>query len=312
MEKNSKIYIAGHRGLVGSAILRKLRIEGYTNILIKTSKELDLRDLKSVQIFFENEKPEYIFLCAAKVGGIGANMNYPVEFLLDNLNIQNNVISNAYKNSVKKLLFLGSSCIYPKECIQPMKEEYLLNGKLEPTNEGYSLAKISGLKLCEYYRKEYGVDFISVMPTNIYGINDNFSIESSHVIPALIRRFHEAKLKGEKELIIWGTGKAKREFMHSEDLAEALIYLMLNYSENTHINVGTGKDIEILELAKIIKNIVGYEGVITNDLSKPDGTPRKLLDVNRLNRTGFKHKVELEEGIKTVYEWFLKTQDVKK
>lgn len=311
MEKNSKIYVAGHRGLVGSAILRELEAQGYRNIITRTSKELDLRDTFLVNEFFKIEKPEYIFLCAAKVGGIGANMSYPVEFLLDNLSIQNNVISTAYKYNAKKLLFLGSSCIYPKNCLQPMKEEYLLDGKLEPTNEGYALAKISGLKLCEYYRREYGANFISAMPTNIYGIGDNFDINSSHVIPALIKRFHEAKLQNKKELVIWGTGKAKREFMYSDDLAKALIYLMNNYSEEGHINIGTGKDIEIGSLANLIKEIVGYKGEIVTDLSKPDGTPRKLLDVTRLNSTEFRYEIELGDGIKRVYEWFLKNEDIK-
>ncbi|MGL5932164.1 MAG: GDP-L-fucose synthase family protein [Cetobacterium sp.] len=312
MNKNSKIYVAGHRGLVGSAILRELEVQGYTNILTKTSKDLDLRDTFLVDKFFETEKPEYVFLCAAKVGGIGANMSYPVEFLLDNLSIQNNVISTSYKYNVKKLLFLGSSCIYPKNCLQPMKEEYLLDGKLEPTNEGYALAKISGLKLCEYYRREYGADFISAMPTNIYGIGDNFDINSSHVIPALINRFHEAKLQNKKELVIWGTGKARREFMYSDDLAKALIYLMNNYSKEGHINVGTGKEIEIIELARIIKEVVGFEGEILKDLSKPDGMMKKLLDISKLDNLGFKSEVDLKDGIKKAYEWFLSNQDVKR
>lgn len=311
MEKNSKIYVAGHRGLVGSAIIRELEAQGYRNIITRTSKELDLRNTFLVDEFFRIEKPEYIFLCAAKVGGIGANMSYPVEFLLDNLSIQNNVISTAYKYNVKKLLFLGSSCIYPKNCLQPMREEYLLDGKLEPTNEGYALAKISGLKLCEYYRREYGADFISAMPTNIYGIGDNFDINSSHVIPALINRFHEAKLQNKKELVIWGTGKAKREFMYSDDLAKALIYLMNNYSEDSHINVGTGKEIEIIELAKIIKEVVGFEGEILNDLSKPDGMMKKLLDISRLDNLGFKSEINLKDGIEKAYKWFLESKKYK-
>lgn len=312
MEKSSKIYIAGHRGMVGSAIVRRLEENGYTNIVYRTSSELDLRNQAAVEEFFKNEKPEYVFLAAAKVGGIHANNTYPAEFLYDNLMIETNIINSAYKNSVKKLLFLGSSCIYPKFAQQPIKEEYLLTGSLEETNEAYAIAKIAGIELCKFYRRQYGANFISAMPTNLYGINDNFNLETSHVMPALIRKFHEAKMNNAEEVVMWGTGKPRREFMYVDDLADSLIHLMLNYSDEIHVNLGTGEDIEIGELANLIKEIVGYEGKITNDLSKPDGTPRKLLDVTRLNSTGFKHKVELKEGIEAVYDWFLKTQDVKK
>lgn len=312
MEKSSKIYVAGHRGMVGSAIVRRLEENGYTNIVYRTSAELDLRNQAAVEEFFKNEKPEYVFLAAAKVGGIHANNTYPAEFLYDNLMIETNIINSAYKNSVKKLLFLGSSCIYPKFAQQPIKEEYLLTGSLEETNEAYAIAKIAGIELCKFYRRQYGCDYISAMPTNLYGINDNFNLETSHVMPALIRKFHEAKMNNSEEVVMWGTGKPRREFMYVDDLADSLIHLMLNYSDEIHVNLGTGEDIEIGELANLIKEIVGYEGKIINDLSKPDGTPRKLLDVTRLNSTGFKHKVELKKGIEMVYDWFLKTQDVKK
>ncbi|WP_432205342.1 GDP-L-fucose synthase (plasmid) [Cetobacterium somerae] len=305
MEKSSKIYIAGHRGMVGSAIVRRLEENGYTNIIYRTSAELDLRNQAAVEEFFKNEKPEYIFLAAAKVGGIHANNTYPAEFIYDNLMIETNIINSAYKNEVKKLLFLGSSCIYPKFAEQPIKEEYLLTGSLEETNEAYAIAKITGIELCKFYRRQYGCDFISAMPTNLYGINDNFNLETSHVMPALIRKFHEAKINNSKEVVMWGTGKPRREFMYVDDLADSLIHLMLNYSDEIHVNLGTGEDIEIGELANLIKKIVGYEGEIVNDLSKPDGTPRKLLDVTRLNSTGFKHKVELEDGIQRVYDWFI-------
>ena len=312
MKKSSKIYIAGHRGMVGSAIVRRLEENGYTNIIYRTSAELDLRNQAAVEKFFEEEEPEYVFLAAAKVGGIHANNTYPAEFIYDNLMIETNIINSSYKNKVKKLLFLGSSCIYPKFAQQPIKEEYLLTGSLEETNEAYAIAKITGIELCKFYRRQYGCDFISAMPTNLYGINDNFNLETSHVMPALIRKFHEAKINNSKEVVMWGTGKPRREFMYVDDLADSLIHLMLNYSDEIHVNLGTGEDIEIGELSNLIKDIVGYEGEIVNDLSKPDGTPRKLLDVTRLNSTGFKHKVELKEGIERVYEWFLNTQDVKK
>lgn len=308
MEKSSKIYIAGHRGMVGSAIVRRLEENGYTNIIHRTSAELDLRNQAAVEKFFEEEKPEYVFLAAAKVGGIHANNTYPAEFIYDNLMIETNIINSSYKNKVKKLLFLGSSCIYPKFAEQPIKEEYLLTGSLEETNEAYAIAKITGIELCKFYRRQYGCDFISAMPTNLYGINDNFNLETSHVMPALIRKFHEAKINDSKEVVMWGTGKPRREFMYVDDLADSLIHLMLNYSDEIHVNLGTGEDIEIGELSNLIKDIVGYKGEIVNDLSKPDGTPRKLLDVTRLNSTGFKHKVELKEGIERVYEWFKKTK----
>lgn len=306
MNKNSKIYIAGHNGMVGSAIIRSLVKEGYTNLVYREFNQLDLRNQAQVEKFFEEEKPEYIFLAAAKVGGIYANNTYPAEFIYDNLMIEANIIHSSYKNNVKKLLFLGSSCIYPKFAEQPIKEEYLLSGKLEETNEAYAIAKITGIELCKFYRRQYGCDFISAMPTNLYGINDNFDLETSHVMPALIRKFHEAKIKNEKEVVMWGTGKPKREFMYVDDLADSLVYLMKNYSEEIHVNLGTGEDIEIGELAKIIKDVVGFEGQIVNDLTKPDGTPRKLLDVSKLHSTGYKHKVELKEGIEKVYDWFLK------
>ncbi|MGB4502831.1 MAG: GDP-L-fucose synthase, partial [Dethiobacteria bacterium] len=279
MDKNAKIYVAGHRGMVGSAIVRNLEQKGYVNIIGRTSKELDLIRQSDVENFFEEEKPEYVFLAAAKVGGIYANNKYPAEFIYNNLMIETNIIHSAYKYSVKKLLFLGSSCIYPKMAPQPIKEEYLLTGPLEPTNEAYAIAKISGIELCKFYRRQYGCDFISVMPTNLYGINDNFDLETSHVLPALLRKFHEAKINGDQEVVIWGTGKPRREFLYVDDLADACVHLIKNYSDEGHINVGTGEDLEIIELANIIKEIVGFKGRIVNDLTKPDGTPRKLLDV---------------------------------
>jgi len=304
MEKDAKIYVAGHRGLVGSAIMRKLKKEGYNNLVYRTSSELDLRRQEKVEKFFEEEKPEYVILAAAKVGGIQANDTYSAEFLYDNLMIETNVIDAAYQNDVKKLLFLGSSCIYPKFADQPMKEDYLLSGELESTNEGYAVAKITGIKLCEHYNKQYGTNFISAMPTNLYGPNDNFDLETSHVLPALIRKFHEAKVNDEDEVVIWGTGNPKREFLHVDDLADALLFLMNNYDGDQFVNVGVGKDISILELAKLIKEIVGFEGEIVNDLSKPDGTPRKLLDVTRLNDLGWEAQISLEEGIEDTYQWF--------
>lgn len=305
MEKNSKIYVAGHRGLVGSAIVRNLKERGFTNLLVRTHKELDLKRQEDVEEFFEQEKPEYVFLAAAKVGGIHANSTYPAEFIYDNLMIESNIIHSSYKNKVKKLLFLGSSCIYPKFAEQPIKEEYLLTGELEETNEAYAIAKITGIELCKFYRRQYGCDFISAMPTNLYGINDNFDLETSHVLPALIRKIHEAKINNKEEVVIWGTGKPLREFMYVDDLADALVYLMLNYSKEIHVNMGTGKDISIGELAEVVKEVIGYKGKIVNDLSKPDGTPRKLLDVSRLEATGWKYKVELKEGIEKTYKWYL-------
>ena len=305
MEKNSKIYVAGHRGLVGSAIVRNLKERGFTNLLVRTHKELDLKRQEDVKEFFEQEKPEYVFLAAAKVGGIHANSTYPAEFIYDNLMIESNIIHSSYKNKVKKLLFLGSSCIYPKFAEQPIKEEYLLTGALEETNEAYAIAKITGIELCKFYRRQYGCDFISAMPTNLYGINDNFDLETSHVLPALIRKIHEAKIANKEEVVIWGTGKPLREFMYVDDLADALVHLMLNYSEEIHVNMGTGKDISIRELAETIKEVIGYKGEIVNDLSKPDGTPRKLLDVSKLEATGWKYKIELKEGIEKTYKWYL-------
>jgi len=307
MEKDAKIYVAGHRGLVGSAIMRKLKKEGYTNLVYRTSSELDLRRQEKVEEFFEEEKPDYVILAAAKVGGIQANDTYSAEFLYDNLIIETNVIDAAYQNDVEKLLFLGSSCIYPKFADQPMKEDYLLSGKLESTNEGYAVAKITGIKLCEHYNKQYDTNFISAMPTNLYGPNDNFDLETSHVLPALIRKFHEAKVNDEDEVVIWGTGKPRREFLHVDDLADALLFLMNNYDGDQFVNVGVGKDISILELAELIKDIVGFEGEIVNDLSKPDGTPRKLLDVKRLNDLGWEAQISLEKGIKDTYQWFKKS-----
>jgi GDP-L-fucose synthase len=309
MEKSDKIYVAGHRGLVGSAIVRRLKALGYTNIIGKTSKELDLRRQAEVEAFFEAEKPDIVVLASAKVGGIHANNTYPAEFIYDNLMIETNIIHSAYLQKVKKLLFLGSSCIYPKSCPQPIREEYLLTGALEPTNEAYAIAKISGIELCKFYRRQYGCDFISAMPTNLYGINDNFDLETSHVMPALIRKFHEAKINGDQEVVMWGTGKPLREFLYVDDLADACVHLLITYSDVSHVNVGTGEDVEIRELAAIVKKVVGYEGKIVNDLSKPDGTPRKLLNVDLLHSTGWQHQVGLEEGITRVYEWFQATID---
>ena len=305
MEKNAKIYIAGHRGMVGSAIHRKLAKEGYTDIVTRSSKELDLRDQAAVEAFFDLEKPDYVFLAAAKVGGIVANNTYRADFLYENLAIQNNVIHQSYKHGVKKLMFLGSSCIYPKLAPQPLKEEYLLTGLLEETNEPYAIAKIAGIKMCEAYRAQYGCNFISVMPTNLYGFNDNYHPENSHVLPALIRRFHEAKIDNAPQVTIWGSGSPLREFLFADDLAEACYYLMEHYDEPTLINIGTGEDISIKDLALLIKKVIGYEGALTFDSSKPDGTPRKLMDVSKLHKLGWKHKVELEQGIKLAYEDFL-------
>jgi GDP-L-fucose synthase len=308
MKKTSKIYIAGHRGLVGSAIIRNLEKNGYTNLITKTHSELDLLDSVAVSNFFKKEKPEFTFLAAAKVGGIHANDTYPADFIYQNLQIQNNIIHNAYLNNAKKLLFLGSSCIYPRECPQPIKEEYLLTGPLEPTNEAYAVAKIAGIKMCQSYNKQYGTKFISVMPTNLYGINDNFDLENSHVLPALLRKFHEAKLNNEPEVVMWGTGKPMREFLYVDDMADACIYLMNNYSDSEIVNIGTGEDVTIQELAKTISKVIDYDGEIVNDTSKPDGTPRKLLDVSKLHSLEWQHKISLENGIKKTYDWFLKTQ----
>ncbi|MDF2431672.1 MAG: GDP-L-fucose synthase [Mucilaginibacter sp.] len=305
MEKEAKIYIAGHRGMVGSAIHRKLEKEGYINFITRTSDTLDLRDQQQVSDFFAAEKPDYVFLAAAKVGGIVANNTYRAEFLYDNLQIQNNIIHNSYLNGVKKLMFLGSSCIYPKLAPQPLKEEYLLTGLLEPTNEPYAIAKIAGIKMCDAYRSQYGCNFISVMPTNLYGYNDNYHPQNSHVLPALIRRFHEAKEQNVPTVTIWGTGSPKREFLFADDLAEACYYLMQNYDEEGLVNIGTGEDISIKDLALLIKDIIGYQGQIDFDASKPDGTPRKLMDVTKLHSKGWKHTIELEEGIRLAYSDFL-------
>ncbi len=305
MEKNAKIYVAGHRGLVGSAIVRALKAQGYENIITRTHKELDLIDQKAVAEFFQKEKPDYVFQAAAKVGGILANSRYKAEFIYQNLQIQNNIIHNSYLNGVKKLLFLGSSCIYPKLCPQPIKEEYLLSGYLEETNDAYAIAKITGLMMCRSYNAQYGTNYISAMPTNLYGINDNFNPETSHVLPALIRKFHEAKVNKSPTVTVWGTGKVLREFLFVDDLADALVFMMNNYTDNIHANVGTGEDISIAQLADIVKKVIGYEGEIVYDSSKPDGTPRKLLDMSKLHGMGWKAKTSLEEGIRKTYQWVL-------
>ncbi len=304
MELTSKIYIAGHRGMVGSAIMRNLQKKGFSNFLIKTSAELDLRCQQAASDFFAKEKPDYVFLAAAKVGGIQANNIYRADFIYENLMIQNNIIHCSYLNKVKKLMFLGSSCIYPKLAPQPLKEDYLLSGYLEDTNEPYAVAKIAGIKLCESYKRQYGCNFISVMPTNLYGPNDNYNLNNSHVLPALISKFDNAKENNLKEVELWGTGKPLREFLHADDMADACVHLMNTYEGEKHVNIGTGKDLSIKDLALLIKNIVGYKGEIKHDFTKPDGTPRKLLDVTFLHSLGWKHKIELEEGIKMVYEDF--------
>jgi GDP-L-fucose synthase len=301
MEKESKIYIAGHRGMVGSAIVRKLEKEGYRNLVVRTSDELDLVNQQAVESFFKEEKPDYVFLAAARVGGIMANNSFRGEFIYDNLMIQNNIIHQAYRNNVKKLLFLGSSCIYPKLAPQPLKEEYLLTGPLEYTNEPYAIAKITGIKLCDAYRHQYGCNFISVMPTNLYGPNDHYDLNKSHVLPALVRKIHEAKQNGNKEVIVWGTGTPRREFMHVSDCAEACYFLMESYNEPGLINIGVGEDISIADLAKLISEIIGYKGNIVYDHTKPDGTPRKLMDVSKLHSLGWKATMPLREGIESVY-----------
>lgn len=305
MEKSAKIYVAGHKGMVGSAIIRNLVAKGYNQIITRSSKELDLRNQQTVTDFFAAEKPDYVFLAAAKVGGIVANNTYRADFIYENLAIQNNIIHNAYLSGIKKLMFLGSSCIYPKLAPQPLREEYLLTGLLEETNEPYAIAKIAGIKMCDAYRAQYGCNFISVMPTNLYGYNDNYHPQNSHVMPALIRRFHEAKVDGKDEVMIWGTGNPKREFLFADDLAEACFYLMENYNEPAPINVGVGEDITIKELAFLIKETTGFEGEIAFDTTKPDGTPRKLMDVTKLHNLGWKHKIDLAAGIKIAYEDFL-------
>jgi len=305
LEKSAKIYVAGHRGMVGSAIYRKLVKEGYTNLITRTSAELDLRDQQAVADFFSTEKPDYVFLAAAKVGGIIANNTYRADFLYENLAIQNNVIHQAYSNDVKKLMFLGSSCIYPKLAPQPLKEEYLLTGLLEETNEPYAIAKIAGIKMCDAYRDQYNCNFISVMPTNLYGYNDNYHPQNSHVLPALIRKFHEAKINNTPEVLIWGSGSPMREFLFADDLADACYFLMDSYNEPNLINIGTGEDLTIKDLALLLKKVIGFEGELTFDSSKPDGTPRKLMDVSKLHQLGWKHQVELEEGVKLAYQDFL-------
>jgi len=312
LEKEAKIYVAGHRGMVGSAIVRKLQDLGYTNLVLKTSSELDLRDQVKVADFFAKEKPEYVFLAAAKVGGIVANNTYRADFLYENLAIQNNIIHASFVNKVKKLQFLGSSCIYPKLAPQPLKESYLLSGYLEETNEPYAIAKIAGIKMCEAYRAQYGCDFISVMPTNLYGPNDNYDLENSHVLPAMIRKFHEAKERGDASMTLWGTGSPMREFLHADDLAEACVYLMESYSDSELVNIGTGIDVTIKELAETVKQIVGFEGEINWDTSRPDGTPRKLMDVSKLHSLGWKHKIELKDGIALAYQDFLTNVSIRK
>ncbi len=308
MEKEAKIYIAGHRGMVGSALLRKLKSKGFHHFVLRTSTELDLRNQAAVNAFFEEEKPEYVFLAAAKVGGIMANNTYRADFLYDNLQIQNNILHNAWKQGVKKLLFLGSSCIYPKMAAQPIKESELLTGPLEPTNEPYAIAKIAGIKLCDAYRDQYGCNFISVMPTNLYGPNDNYDLQTSHVLPALLSKFHQAKENGAARVTVWGSGAPMREFLHADDMADACQFLMEHYDEPGFVNIGTGKDIAIADLAKLIGEITGFRGEIVFDTEKPDGTPRKLLDVTKLHRLGWSHKIGLKEGIQAVYrDQFLKS-----
>jgi len=302
MNINDKVYVAGHRGMVGSAIVRKLQAEGFTNIVYRTSKELDLRNQKAVSGFFETEKPAYVFLAAAKVGGIQANNIYRAEFLYENLQIQNNIIHSSYQNNVSKLLFLGSSCIYPKLAPQPLKEDYLLTGLLEQTNEPYAIAKIAGIKMCESYRRQYGCNYISAMPTNLYGPNDNYDLNNSHVLPALLRKFHTAKVNNQSTVEVWGTGSPLREFLHVNDLAEACFYLMQNYNDEQLVNVGSGTEISIKDLAILVKKVVGFEGELRFDSTKPDGTPRKLMDVNKLKQLGWSYKINLEDGVRMVYD----------
>lgn len=301
MQKNSKIFVAGHRGMVGSAIVKDLKNNGFNNIVCRTSSELNLIDQQAVALFFETEKPEYVFLAAAKVGGIVANNTYRADFIYENILIQSNVIHQSYLNNVKKLLFLGSTCIYPKMAPQPLKEEYLLTGLLEETNEPYAIAKIAGIKMCDAYRAQYNCNFISVMPTNLYGFNDNYDLQNSHVLPALLRKFHEAKINNQQQVEVWGTGEPLREFLHASDMANACVYLMQNYNDKGFVNIGTGNEISIKELAYLIKKIVGFQGDIVFDSSKPSGTPRKLTDINKLTNLGWKYKIELEEGIRNVY-----------
>jgi GDP-L-fucose synthase len=305
MAPESRVYVAGHRGLVGGALVRALQAQGFSQLLVRTLAELDLREQQAVRDFFAREQPEYVFLAAAKVGGIHANATYPAEFIHDNLCIQNNIIEAAFRNGCKKLLFLGSSCIYPKLCPQPIKEEYLLTGPLEPTNEWYALAKIAGIRLCQAYRRQYGFDAISAMPTNLYGPGDNFHPENSHVIPALIRRLHEAKTAQAPEVAIWGSGTPRREFLYVDDLAEALVFLMQNYSDAQHVNVGFGSDVTIRELAELTAQTVGFTGTLVHDAGRPDGTPQKLLDVGRINSLGWKAQTDLRDGVEKAYAWFV-------
>ncbi|NBC69901.1 GDP-L-fucose synthase family protein [Paenibacillus sacheonensis] len=312
MHSNSSIYVAGHRGLVGSAIVRALESKGYTNLLLRTSSELDLRNQEAVNDFFKNHAIEYVFLAAAKVGGIVANNNYPAEYIRDNLLIQTNIIDAAYRTGVEKLLFLGSTCIYPKFAPQPLKEEYLLTGSLEPTNEPYAIAKIAGINMCQSYNRQYNTKYISVMPTNLYGPNDNYDLTTSHVLPALIRKFHEAKKNGQPVVEVWGTGQPRREFLHADDLADACLYLMLNYEGSEIVNIGVGDDIPISELAELIKTIVGFEGDIVYNTSVPDGTPRKLVDVTKINGLGWKARIALEDGLRSVYGMFLENELIAK
>jgi GDP-L-fucose synthase len=311
MDPQARIWVAGHTGLVGSAIVHKLQEHGYSNLILKTHDELDLRDQAAVHAFFEKEQPEYVFVAAAQVGGILANSTRPAEFIRNNLSIEENIIHNAYLSGVKKLLFLGSSCIYPRDCPQPIKEEYLLTSPLEPTNEWYAIAKIAGLKLCQAYTKQYGVRFISLMPTNLYGPGDHFDLKASHVIPALIKKFVDAKNSNAPEVILWGTGTPRREFLYVDDLADAAVWAMQSYEENQWLNVGTGEDLTILELANLIAEIVGYQGQITLDLSKPDGTPRKLLDVSKINSYGWKATTDLRVGLEKTIDWYLKNESSK-
>ena len=305
MNLDAKIYVAGHRGLVGSAIVRNLEDKGYKNIIYRTHKELDLTNQEAVRAFFQEEKPDYVFLAAAKVGGIHANNTYPADFIYDNLMIQNNVIKAAHDFEVKKLLFLGSTCIYPKMAPQPIKEEYLLTGSLEETNEAYAVAKIAGLEMCKFFKRQYGDNFISCMPTNLYGPNDNFDLKNSHVLPALIRKFHEAKVNNSDVVEVWGTGTPLREFLYVDDMADACVFLMENYDGEKHVNIGTGEEVSIRELAETIKEVVGFEGELVFNTDMPDGTPRKLTTVDKLHGLGWKHKVSLNEGIKLAYNWFL-------
>ncbi len=304
MDRNAKIYVAGHKGLVGSAIVRNLKKRGYKNIITRTHGELDLKNQKAVEEFWREEEPEYVYLAAAKVGGILANDQYPADFIYENLMIQNNVIKAAHDFNAKKLLFLGSTCIYPKNAPQPIKEEYLLSGFLEPTNEAYAIAKIAGLEMCKFFKRQYGDNFISCMPTNLYGPYDNFDLKSSHVLPALIRKFHEAKEEGKPSVEVWGTGTPLREFLHVDDMADACIFLMENYNGEEHVNIGTGEEVSIKRLAETVKEIIGYKGQLLFNSDKPDGTPRKLTDITKLHELGWKHSINLKEGIEDSYKWF--------